>query len=112
MTPAGIEPATFRFIAQLLNHCATVVPHLGPYILPNIFLSKISTACSFFANVHVSAPYDTTGLISILHNTILVHLDKSTVIPRLTSDPANDFFLAKEDFFHCFLDSANEYEFG
>jgi len=23
MTPAGIEPATFRFVAQHLNHCAT-----------------------------------------------------------------------------------------
>ena len=29
-----------------------------------------------------------------------------TVIPRLTSDTAN------EDFFRCFLDSANEYGFG
>ena len=27
MTPAGIEPATFRFVAQDLNHCATAVPH-------------------------------------------------------------------------------------
>ena len=26
MTPAGIEPATFRFVAQHLNHCASVVP--------------------------------------------------------------------------------------
>jgi len=25
-TPAGIEPATFRFVAQHLNHCATAVP--------------------------------------------------------------------------------------
>jgi hypothetical protein len=23
MTPSGIEPATFRFVAQYLNHCAT-----------------------------------------------------------------------------------------
>ena len=23
MTPAGIEPATFRFVARHLNHCAT-----------------------------------------------------------------------------------------
>ena len=27
MTLSGIEPATFRFVAQHLNHCATVVPH-------------------------------------------------------------------------------------
>ena len=28
MTPSGIEPATFRFVAQNLNHCATAVPEL------------------------------------------------------------------------------------
>jgi hypothetical protein len=27
MTPSVIEPATFRFIAQYLNHCATAVFH-------------------------------------------------------------------------------------
>jgi len=27
MKPAGIEPATFRFVAQHLNHCATAVPY-------------------------------------------------------------------------------------
>jgi len=26
LTPAGIKPATFRFVAQHLNHCATAVP--------------------------------------------------------------------------------------
>jgi hypothetical protein len=26
MTPSGNEPATFRFVAQYLNHCATAVP--------------------------------------------------------------------------------------
>jgi hypothetical protein len=25
MTPSGIEPATFQFVAQYLNHCATAV---------------------------------------------------------------------------------------
>ena len=26
MKPSGIEPATFRFLAQPLNHCANAVP--------------------------------------------------------------------------------------
>ena len=29
MTPSGVEPATFRFVAQHLNHCATAVPLRG-----------------------------------------------------------------------------------
>ena len=29
MTPSGIEPATFRFLAQHLNHCATAAPFLS-----------------------------------------------------------------------------------
>ena len=37
MTPAGIEPATFRFVAQHLNHCATAVP---TYINPTPIIAK------------------------------------------------------------------------
>jgi hypothetical protein len=39
MTPSGIEPATFRFVAQYLNHCATIS---GPPIL----YSTIDLNCS------------------------------------------------------------------
>ena len=43
--------------------------YLGPYILLNIILLQISRAySSFFVNVHAYAPYDTTGLISVVHN--------------------------------------------
>jgi hypothetical protein len=31
MTPSRIEPATFQFVAQYLNHCATAVPILREY---------------------------------------------------------------------------------
>ena len=31
MTPAGMEPTTFRFVAQHLNHCATTVPGIKEY---------------------------------------------------------------------------------
>ena len=32
MTPPGIEIATFRFVAQHLNHCATAVPIICVYV--------------------------------------------------------------------------------
>ena len=35
MTPAGIEPATFQFVAQHLNHCATAVPTFIWYVNEN-----------------------------------------------------------------------------
>jgi hypothetical protein len=38
MTPSGIEPATFRFVEQYLNHCATVVPYTVILVLP-LYLS-------------------------------------------------------------------------
>jgi hypothetical protein len=50
--------------------------------------------------------YKTNSLY--IHTYIHTHI--YTVIPRLTSDPANDFS-ANEDVF-AFSDSANEYGFG
>jgi len=32
LTPAGIEPATFRIVAQHLNHCATAIPPVIAYL--------------------------------------------------------------------------------
>ena len=58
--------------------------YLGPYILLNIFLSKINRECSsFFVNVRSSTPYDTTGLIIVLYNIILVALDESRLLKGL-----------------------------
>ena len=45
MTPSGIEPATFRFVARPLNHCATAVPsvHLAGFILNRLYSDVLST---------------------------------------------------------------------
>jgi len=56
LTLAGIEPATFRFVAQHLNHCATAVPSkkdvqniffswLDQFLDVCVTYSKVSTLC-------------------------------------------------------------------
>ena len=46
MTPSGIEPSTFRFVAQHLNHCATAVPFtLGTV---HKIIARIETAAAKF----------------------------------------------------------------
>jgi hypothetical protein len=58
----------------LLFHSSS--SYLGPYILLNIFLLKMSRdSSSFFVIVHVFAPYATMDLISALYSRILVGLD-------------------------------------
>ena len=42
MTPAGIEPATFRSVAQHLNHCAAAVPVTNA-VQGNVVCSEIHT---------------------------------------------------------------------
>jgi len=39
MTPAGIEPATFRFVVQCLNHCATAVVYSCTNTVKNLYLT-------------------------------------------------------------------------
>ena len=36
LTPAGIEPATYRLVAQRLNHCATVVTRIQEELNSNL----------------------------------------------------------------------------
>jgi len=57
---AGIKPATFRFVVQHLNHCATAVPlvHLVGFVIRiNIFIQLGEGNCSnievksFFSNI-------------------------------------------------------------
>jgi len=40
MTKAGIEPATFRFVAQHLNHCATAAPYHSQYLVKRACASQ------------------------------------------------------------------------
>ena len=45
-TPAEIEPATFRFVAQHLNHCTTAIPvHLGTDLKYYFFVYDVPLWC-------------------------------------------------------------------
>jgi len=48
MTPAGIEPATYRFVARYLNHCATAVPRF--HVKYTLFLSEFNENLNFLHN--------------------------------------------------------------
>ena len=61
MTPSGIEPATFRFVAQQPNHCATAVPTLPNYYWLNLIKLSVGTKrqpikLSKFAHASVRRP--------------------------------------------------------
>jgi len=50
MTPAGIVPATFRFVTLHLNHCATAVPiniSRLVFIMVQILHLNFPTHCPF-----------------------------------------------------------------
>jgi len=67
MTPAGIEPATFRFVTQHLNHCATAVPN--PSQKANIF-SQIQKFPAFYGTQRFNACSHTSlPLVPILSQT-------------------------------------------
>jgi len=48
MVPAGIEPATFQFVAQHLNHCATAVPIILVALVTKCPLLQIQ---AFYTNI-------------------------------------------------------------
>ena len=61
LTTAGIEPTSFRFLAQYLNHCATAVPIIyielqnvpfsNYFIKISLFLSRMCLSISTFLAV-------------------------------------------------------------
>jgi len=49
LTPAGVEPANFRFVAQHLNHCATAVPMVYNSTVSNIVILCLSVNIAEFS---------------------------------------------------------------
>ena len=61
MTTAGIEPATFRIVAQHLNHCATAVP------LVNLLFTSLEHFVCLFVVEQGSSNY--SGKLALVYTT-------------------------------------------
>jgi len=66
LTPAGIEPATFRFVAQHLNHCANAVPNTFYELRYILSYMNISSSRSFFRVVHTDNVEGSNSILSAL----------------------------------------------
>ena len=98
MTPSGIEPATFRFVAQYLNDCATAVPtlcHRGPHSVP-------PRSPLYFSAIHhisqVRSPMPPLFLSSLLAN-LLVSL-RPFCCSYLSNTPAQTLPVFKQEYPH------------
>ena len=89
MTPSGIEPATFRFVAQHLNHCDTAVRLASKYCLYIQYLKIMINRHFFQGGKLVLQQYQKPEIIEILVSIwtgpMLIETSKTTYIPLLCS---------------------------
>ena len=73
MTLSGIEPATFRFVAQHLNLCATVVPrrNMYTYYYRKRQLSNIKYLC--INNINTARYLQPCSPLQVFH--VVSHID-------------------------------------
>ena len=72
-TPSGIEPATFRFVAQHLNHCATAVPAVNNNNNNNYYYYYlVCCLCYYFAVYSIS--------LKKLFNSLIIWLTSCFII--------------------------------
>ena len=99
MKPSGIEPATFQFVAQHLNHCATAVMATKPhqkvadfyrFLLHEINLKR--TALDMSENTYQFASHrDVSGLWGG-HDAVNYNHCSTLEIPAILSNTAHFFF--------------------
>jgi len=74
LTPAEIETATYRFVIQHLNHCATAVPETRRVLYQNQF-EKLCISLAFIIRIYFvvgeeeEVPYDVQNSMMKFHST-------------------------------------------
>jgi len=79
LTPAGIETATFRFVAQHRNHCATAVPR-GLYILHKIPKISEESITHHIRNVTTCSPFIDVTKFCIFPTEIFLWFSEQTYV--------------------------------
>ena len=85
MIPSGIEPATFRFVAQRLNHCATASREVIAMYCENTPIqctakSIISYCCSWLYTYLAHATDAVGAICPELFNLLAVHMPTRLVV--------------------------------
>ena len=94
LTPAGIEPATFRFVAQHLNHCAPAVPknytvtykkqkNANGMLFPQNLQTKMNLCSVLCADTHLqqtAAPWYRHNLLQRQYNKLMYNVDMEGII--------------------------------
>ena len=89
LTLAGIEPATFRFVAQHLNHCATVVPQI-PVVGQQFLLM-------YFFLWRNALQWARASSLSGLHDDTQTHDTRLDSSGRVISPTQRDLYLTKHN---------------
>ena len=85
MTPSGIEPATFRFVAQHLNHCATAVPQYIYIYSGKYFINTMHSEYDFIRRMHSRRLSNFFLFVRVLfvHKQVLKGSGDSILLPEL-----------------------------
>ena len=83
LTPGGIEPGTFRFLAQHLNHCATAVSFTFRYIPTILNLSPNRVLQNANLSTNPYRIFNCAALARDLHSIVVrpYFLNLSNVLP-------------------------------
>ena len=106
MTPSGIEPATFRFVTQHLNHCATADLDLHKVNYYNIILYIIVQ--SILGETFLSRRQKSRNRQRTIRNNYLKTVDKNDMNNKIGRCFVFMVYLILAPYFTALLVSQNE----